>query len=238
MSASRSERPGGTPAPGLELRRVSQLTAGSSALRLPQWTLAEPLRTGSAPTATPLTLVPRPSRAEVATEAAGSRTTTPTATGTAAQPPLAHHRSARPPQAADPLLQDQARHLAQALVEILAGDRTLTQLVRWTSSEVYEQLHHRVHTLASCPRPAAADQPAGAEGQVRRRRPRPRVASLHVSTPTDGVAEVAARVDNGVRSTAVALRLEQRAAGRRIPSDGMLLRVADHRWMCTAVTWV
>jgi hypothetical protein len=62
------------------------------------------------------------------------------------------------------------------------------------------------------------------------------VASLHVSTPTDGIAEVSARIDHGVRSTALALRLERRSAARRLAGGGVR-RVPDERWLCTAVTW-
>jgi hypothetical protein len=63
------------------------------------------------------------------------------------------------------------------------------------------------------------------------------VASLHVSTPLEGVAEVSARIDHGVRSTAIALRLEARGAGLRVPAGGMVRRVPEERWVCTAVTW-
>ena len=241
MSASQPERPGGTAAAGLGLRRLSELTAGtdgSNALRL-TWPVSQPQRPSSASSTAPLTLVPPELPPGAGPDVVAPTSAVRPRTGRPAQPATAHLRSARPPQAVDALLQEQARHLAQALVEILAGDRTLTQLVRWTTAEVYEQLHHRVHTLASCPRPTAADTSAGVDGgPVRRRRPRPRVASVHVSMPTEGVAEVSARIDNGVRSTAVALRLEQRAAGRRTPLEGTQLRVADSRWMCTAVTWV
>ena len=56
----------------------------------------------------------------------------------------------------------------------------------------------------------AAVRGAAARGVVR---------SIHVSEPVDGVAEVAALVRRGARSTAVALRLE-----------GL-----DGRWQCTAL---
>lgn len=96
-----------------------------------------------------------------------------------------------------------AGRFAQALVEVLAGDRPLAQLVRWTTAAVYDELAGRVGSP-----PVARDQ--GSRGVVR---------SLHVSAPADGVAEVAALVRRGARSTALALRLE-----------GL-----DGRWQCTAI---
>ena len=95
-----------------------------------------------------------------------------------------------------------AARLVQALVEVLAGDRPVGQLVRWTSAAVYDD----VSALAL---PGERGR-AGARGVVR---------SVHVSEPVDGVAEVAALVRRGRRTTAVALRLE-----------GL-----DGRWQCTAV---
>ena len=85
-----------------------------------------------------------------------------------------------------------AGQFTQALVEVLAGDRPLSQLIRWTSGPVYDDV---VAML-----PAAGRHRAGeARGVVR---------SVHVSRPGDGVAEVAVLVRRGARSTAVALRLE------------------------------
>lgn len=92
--------------------------------------------------------------------------------------------------------------LAQALVEVLAGDRPSAQLVRWTTTEVYETV--------------TAAVPAG---RPQCDRPRSVVRSVHLSEPRDGVAEVAAVVRHGRRSTAVALRIE-----------GL-----DGRWQCTAL---
>jgi hypothetical protein len=92
---------------------------------------------------------------------------------------------------------------AQAVVEVLAGDRPVTQLVRWTTTDVYDQIACRVLDAAS----------GGAHSA------RALVRSVHVSEPADGVAEVAAMVRRGLRTTAVAMRLE-----------GL-----DGRWQCTAV---
>lgn len=217
MSASASDL-GSSAADALCLRRLSQLTAateGSSALSLSQWPAsADRSHLATAPAALSLVTV---------AERRGDR---PAVTA-----------NARPPAGDDRALVEQARGLAQALVEVIAGDRTLTQLVRWTTAEVYEQLHHRVRTLSTCPRPAATGDSGSAAQLVQRRRRRPRVASLHVSMPLEGVAEVSARIDHGARSTAIALRLEARGAGRRVASGGTVRRVPEQRWMCTAVTW-
>ncbi len=91
---------------------------------------------------------------------------------------------------------------AQAVVEVLEGDRPVAQLVRWTSTDVYDEVACRV-----------LDPGTGAAG------PRAVVRSVHVTEPADGIAEVAAMVRRGTRTTAVALRLE-----------GL-----DGRWQCTAI---
>lgn len=96
-----------------------------------------------------------------------------------------------------------ATRLTQGLVEVLAGDRPPGQLVRWTSAEVFDD----VAALAVPRGPGRASTPRGV------------VRSLHVSEPADGVAEVAALVRRGRRTTAMALRLE-----------GL-----DGRWQCTAL---
>jgi hypothetical protein len=101
--------------------------------------------------------------------------------------------------------------LVQALVEVLAGDRPAGQLVRWTSGEVYDDVTALVPVRARPGRP----RPPGRTGPPSRAT----VRSVHVTEPADGVAEVAATVTRGRRTTAVALRLE-----------GL-----DGRWQCTAL---
>ena len=107
------------------------------------------------------------------------------------------------PTAALPHRRAWSARFAQAVVEVLAGDRPVSQLVRWTTTSVYDD-------LAALVVGPAAVRGAAARGVVR---------SIHVSEPVDGVAEVAALVRRGARSTAVALRLE-----------GL-----DGRWQCTAL---
>jgi Family of unknown function (DUF6459) len=100
-----------------------------------------------------------------------------------------------------------AGRLAQALVEVMAGDRPLAQLLRWTDEGVYDELNRRVSILAGR---SAAD----------RRRPlRAVVRSVRVSEPADGIAEACALVQHGIRSRALAFRLEG----------------CDGRWRCTAL---
>jgi hypothetical protein len=91
-----------------------------------------------------------------------------------------------------------AGRLVQACVEALSGHRPVAQLLRWTSLDVFTQLQE-----------LALPPGAGARPSY--------VRSVHVSRPSDGVAEVAAVVSDGRRSRAYALRLEGR----------------DGRWRCT-----
>jgi len=84
-----------------------------------------------------------------------------------------------------------AARLVQALIEVLAGDRPVGQLVRWTSTEVYDEV-----SALTLPRGSGERTSRGV------------VRSVHVSEPVDGVAEVAALVRRGRRTNAVALRLE------------------------------
>ncbi len=99
-----------------------------------------------------------------------------------------------------------AARLVQAIVEVAMGARPAGQLVRWTTSEVYDAIRHRVSLVASTP-------PAG-------RAPRAaHVRSVHLSEPADGVAEVCALVQHGSRCRVIALRLEG----------------FDGRWQCTAL---
>ncbi len=198
-----------TPVPDLDLRRLGQpglSTDGSSALALAAWHSHGHHTTAVTDTPARLVLVPLPGE---------------------------HTHCAEPQQPSLEAVRAQACGLAQALVEIVAGDRSLTQLVRWTTAEVYEQLHHRVLALHGC-QPAA--EPGGAAAAPARRR-RAKVATVHLSQPADGVVEVAARVSHGPRSTALALRLERRVGARRVHTGGVLQRVPDERWVAAAVTW-
>ena len=86
-----------------------------------------------------------------------------------------------------------AGRVVQAIVEVLAGVRPASQLVRWTTAEVYDEISSRVVS------PHGSTEPVPPRGVV---------ISVHVTEPADGVAEVCALVRRGARSTAVAIRLE------------------------------
>ena len=101
-----------------------------------------------------------------------------------------------------------AARFAQAVVEVIGGDRPLTQLVRWTTAGVYHDLGRRVRILA---RTAPATE--------RLRTVRPQVRSVHVFQPDPDCAEVSVHVRHGHRSRALAARLQR----------------TDGRWTCTVL---
>ncbi|MDP9445165.1 MAG: Rv3235 family protein [Actinomycetota bacterium] len=101
-----------------------------------------------------------------------------------------------------------AGRFVQAVVEVVAGDRPLQQLIRWTDERVYDDLSRRVRLLGLTRSTA-----------VRVRTERSHVRSIHVCRPAATVAEVAAHVRHGGRSRAVAARLEANRG----------------RWLCTAL---
>lgn len=107
-------------------------------------------------------------------------------------------------------LEVRARRLVQALVEIVDGDRPVAQLVRMSTGAVYDELVDRLASLGA------------ATSQGRRVGPlSTRVASVHVEQPDRGCAEVSARIVQGNRSRALALRLD----------------LVDGRWLCSALRW-
>jgi hypothetical protein len=81
-----------------------------------------------------------------------------------------------------------AGRFAQAVLEVAAGARPPSQLLRWTSAPVYDAVH------------AAAGALTGGH--------RPVLRSVHVSEPADGIAEVCALGRIGDRVRALALRFE------------------------------
>lgn len=98
-----------------------------------------------------------------------------------------------------------SRRLVQVLVEVMSGNRAATQLLRWTSPEVYERV--RVLT-APAPRATATGQLRSTVTGAGAGRRRPVVRSVRVCEPADGVAEVSAVVLTGQRAQALAVRLE------------------------------
>ncbi len=99
-----------------------------------------------------------------------------------------------PTPAADLPCPDQlARRLVQAAVDVVRGHRPATQLLRWTTPEVYSHLRQR----------ARLEQMAGYGGGRR-----PVVRSLRTSPSGERGVEVSAVVLDGPRARAVAARLD------------------------------
>jgi len=106
-----------------------------------------------------------------------------------------------------------AMQFAQACVEVIGGDRPVTQLVRWTSPEIHQELAYRAGVVAR----AGVHQ----AGQGRGRRPvvRPQVQNVRTCFVSDHTVEMCIRVRHGERNRAIAGRLE----------------VVGGRWQCTAL---
>ncbi|MBC8092086.1 MAG: 3-hydroxyacyl-CoA dehydrogenase [Pseudonocardia sp.] len=102
-----------------------------------------------------------------------------------------------------------AARLAESIFEVLAGRRSLQQLMPHTSDTVYAQLTIGVYRAGRRPRHLPGPLVATAHG-------RPVVV---LDEPADGVVEAAVVIRRGDRARAVALRLE-----------GL-----DGRWRCTAL---
>ena len=109
-------------------------------------------------------------------------------------------------------LEQWASRYLQAAVEIVGGDRPVSQLLRWSSREVYEDLHRRAQLVARAGRHHA--------GQGRVQPVRPRVVGLHTCFLSRSRVEVSAHIRYGERSRAVAARF---------------VRTTDQRWCCTAL---
>lgn len=94
----------------------------------------------------------------------------------------------------EPLL----RNLTQGVLEVLAGVRDSTQLIRWMSAEAYQGLVVRANlaTRARSARGIAAARPAQA------------IRSVHYAVPADGIVEAVVVVGGPARTRAVAIRLE------------------------------
>jgi uncharacterized protein DUF6459 len=97
---------------------------------------------------------------------------------------------------------------AQAVVEVIGGDRGVHQLMRWTTEWVYADLMHRSHALH---RTTPGDQ--------RLRRVRATVRSVHLYRPHEDAAELSIHVRHGHRSRAIAARIER----------------IEGRWRCTVL---
>lgn len=107
--------------------------------------------------------------------------------------------------------QQWARRFAQAVVEIVGGDRPASQLVRWTTRDVHADLTRRAFLVAQ----AGGHHP----GTGRVQPVTPHVLSVRTCFVCERVVEAGVHVRYGERSRAVAARFEQR----------------DNRWICTAL---
>jgi hypothetical protein len=93
-----------------------------------------------------------------------------------------------------------AARIGAALVEIVGGDRPVSQVLRWTTPEVYQDLARRAHLVAK----AVGRRPGtGGIQSVR-----PHLVALHTSFVSEHCAEVSLHVRYGERSRAVAARFE------------------------------
>jgi len=108
-------------------------------------------------------------------------------------------------------LEQWSHRYAQAAVEIVGGDRPVTQLLRWTTPDVYDDLARRALLVAR-----AVGQRAG---QDRVQSVRPQVLRVHTCFVAGDAAEVSAHVRYGQRSRALAIRFELRG----------------DRWLCVAL---
>ena len=108
-------------------------------------------------------------------------------------------------------LEQWTHRYAQAAVEIVGGDRPASQLLRWTSGEVYADLHRRALLVAR----AGGHQP----GQARVQPVRPRVVSVHTCFVSHDAMEAGVSIRYGERCRALAARFERR----------------NDRWICTAL---
>jgi hypothetical protein len=93
-----------------------------------------------------------------------------------------------------------AARIGAAIVEIVGGDRPVSQVLRWTTPEVYQDLARRAHLVAK----AAGRRPGNAGTQS----VRPQLVGTRSSFISDTCAEVSMHVRYGHRSRAVAARFE------------------------------
>lgn len=101
--------------------------------------------------------------------------------------------------------------IVQAMVEIVGGDRPVSQLLRWTTPTVYQDLGRRAQLVAR----AVGRRPGqgGVQGT------RPQVVGLRCCFVSDRIVEVSAHVRYGRRSRAVAARFDHHR----------------DRWVCSAL---
>lgn len=109
------------------------------------------------------------------------------------------------------VVEEWTRRFVQAAVEIVGGDRPMSQLLRWTLPDVYDDLRRRTMLVAR----AGGHQP----GLARVQPVRPRVLSVHTCFIRPDAVEASAHVKYGERSRALAARFER----------------IEQRWVCAAL---
>lgn len=109
------------------------------------------------------------------------------------------------------VVEEWTRRFIQAAVEIVGGDRPVSQLLRWTVPEVYDDLRRRTMLVAR----AGGHQP----GLARVQPVQPRVLSVHTCFVRADAVEAAVHVRYGQRSRALAARFER----------------IEQRWVCSAL---
>lgn len=105
-----------------------------------------------------------------------------------------------------------AHRYAQAVVEIVAGDRPVSQVLRWTATEVYDDLARRARLVARAGGHRAGQ---GRCGPV----VRAQVRTVRTCFVTPERVEASIHVRHGQRSRAIAARFE----------------LLDGRWQCSAL---
>ncbi|HAM24000.1 MAG TPA: hypothetical protein DCM51_00350 [Actinobacteria bacterium] len=109
-----------------------------------------------------------------------------------------------------------AATMAIAVVEVLHGQRPISQLVRWMTHDVLTRLHDSALARQRSPQPI----PRRSTGPARVPRiGRYSITSLRVTEPADGVVEAAALLTGPGRPIALAMRFEG----------------YDGRWLCTVL---
>jgi hypothetical protein len=93
-----------------------------------------------------------------------------------------------------------AARIGAAIVEIVGGDRPVSQLLRWTTPEVYRDLGRRAHLVAR----SVGRQPGTGGLQA----VRPHLVAAHTCFVSECAAEVSLHVRYGERSRAVAARFD------------------------------
>lgn len=93
--------------------------------------------------------------------------------------------------------------VAKASVEILNGARPLTQLIRWVTVDVYDQLDRRLQLMTRHGRKQHLPGPV----KVRR---------MRLQRASETAFEACATIEDQERVRAVALRLERRHSGWRV----------------------